>query len=158
MNGKQIWNFQPPLGKVPERPHQGNIWDILGERALIRIPSFALTDHSASDPLILRTTLTDVMGTDPSDEGEKFDMAGRRSVFPRHLEPRNHYVFGGFTNRQAPTITPRILRIRKISKALDQKKYLWKLGRRFDFNLGDPWIAFGGNSNECREVLRWERI
>ena len=89
MNGKQIWNFQPPLGKVPGTPTPREYLEVSLAKGVDQDPFVCLTDHSASDPLILRTTLTDVMGTDPSDEGEKFDMASRRSgLSSAFLEPR----------------------------------------------------------------------
>ncbi|MAK28840.1 MAG: hypothetical protein CMI22_10855 [Opitutae bacterium] len=150
VNGKQIWNFQPPLGKVPGTPTPREYLEVSLAKGVDQDPFVCLTDHSASDPLILRTTLTDVMGTDPSDEGEKFDMASRRSgLSSAFLEPRGITMYSEAPYESTSAYNyPEDTQDRKISKAPDQKKYLWKLGRRFDFNLGDPWIAFGGNSNE----------
>ena len=85
---------------------------------------------------------------DPSDGGEKFDMASRRSgLSSAFLEPRGITMYSE-APYESTSLQLEDTQDRKISKAPDQKKYLWKLGRRFDFNLGDPWIAFGGNSNE----------
>ena len=142
---KQIWNFQPLLGSVPGTPTPREYLEIALSKGVDQNPFVCLTDYSASNPLILKTTLARIMGTDPSHEGEKFDISARRfgtsSVL---LEPRGITMYSEvpyqMQNYQGDS------EARRISKTPDQKAYLWKLGRRFDFNINDPWMSFDGDS------------
>jgi hypothetical protein len=144
---EQIWNFQPLLGfgggSTPKE-----FLEVFLDKGVDQYPFLCLTDYPTNNPLILKSKLVDIEGTDPSHEGEKFNSAGQRvGLSSAFLEPRGITMYSEVPYEVTlaenyPTDTEE----RKISKI--SKKAVWKLGRKFNFDLNGRWIALEGNSLE----------
>ena len=88
---EQIWNFQPLLGfgGGTTSPTPKEFLEVFLDKGVDQYPFLCLTDYPTNNPLIIRSKLQDIEGTDPSHEGEKFNSAGQRvGLSSAFLEPR----------------------------------------------------------------------
>ncbi len=147
---EQIWNFQPllGLGGGPTSPTPKEFLEVFLEKGVDQYPFLCLTDYPTNNPLIIRSKLHDIEGVDPSHEGEKFNSSGQRvGLSSTFLEPRGITMYSEVPYEVTlaenySTDTEE----RKISKI--SKRAIWKLGRKFSFNVDSRWIALDGNSQE----------